>query len=72
MLGVPCLTLRENTERPVTVVQGTNEIVGLDPTKIRQAVDSVFAGKWKTGSLPKLWDGHAAERIVEILSKEFS
>jgi len=72
VLGVPCLTLRENTERPVTVVQGTNEIVGLDPTKIRAAVDAVFAGKWKTGSLPQLWDGHASERIVEILRKEFS
>jgi len=71
-LGVPCLTLRENTERPVTVVQGTNEIVGLDPTKIRKAVDAVLAGKWKTGRLPQLWDGHAAERIVEILRKEFS
>jgi UDP-N-acetylglucosamine 2-epimerase (non-hydrolysing) len=71
-LGVPCLTLRENTERPVTVVQGTNEVVGLDPTKIRNAVDAVFDGKWKTGRLPQLWDGHAAERIVEILRKEFS
>jgi UDP-N-acetylglucosamine 2-epimerase (non-hydrolysing) len=71
-LGIPCLTLRENTERPVTVVQGTNEIVGLDPAKIRKAVDAVFAGKWKTGRLPQLWDGHAAERIVEILRKEFS
>ena len=68
-LGVPCLTLRANTERPVTVLQGTNEIVGLDPAKIRKAVDSVFTGKWKTGSLPHLWDGHAAERIVEILRR---
>jgi UDP-N-acetylglucosamine 2-epimerase (non-hydrolysing) len=71
-LGVPCLTLRENTERPVTVLQGTNEIVGLDPAKIRKAVDAVFAGKRKTGQLPQLWDGYAAERIVEILRKEFS
>jgi UDP-N-acetylglucosamine 2-epimerase (non-hydrolysing) len=71
-LGVPCLTLRQNTERSVTVVLGTNEIVGLDPAKIRKAVGAVFVGKWKTGHLPKLWDGHAAERIVEILRKEFS
>ena len=68
-LGVPCLTLRANTERPVTVLQITNEIVGLDPAKIRKAVDSVLTGKWKTGSLPHLWDGHAAERIVEILRR---
>jgi UDP-N-acetylglucosamine 2-epimerase (non-hydrolysing) len=66
-LGVPCLTLRENTERPVTVTHGTNEIVGLDPCKIRNGVDSVLAGKWKTGHLPQFWDGHAAERIVDIL-----
>jgi UDP-N-acetylglucosamine 2-epimerase (non-hydrolysing) len=71
-LGVPCLTLRENTERPVTVAQGTNEIVGLDPAKIRKAVDIVSAGRWKTGRLPQLWDGHAAERIVGILRREFS
>jgi UDP-N-acetylglucosamine 2-epimerase (non-hydrolysing) len=70
-LGIPCLTLRENTERPVTVMQGTNEIVGLDPAKIRKAVDAVFDGKWKTGRLPQLWDGHAAERMVEILRKGF-
>jgi UDP-N-acetylglucosamine 2-epimerase (non-hydrolysing) len=66
-LGVPCLTLRENTERPVTVTHGTNEIVGLDPAKIRTGVDTVLAGNWKAGRLPQFWDGHAAERIVDIL-----
>lgn len=66
-LGVPCLTLRENTERPVTVTHGTNEIVGLDSAKIRNGVDTVLAGKWKVGRLPQFWDGHAAQRIVEIL-----
>jgi UDP-N-acetylglucosamine 2-epimerase (non-hydrolysing) len=71
-LSVPCLTLRENTERPVTITQGTNEIVGVDPVKIRKAVDIVFSGTWKTGRLPELWDGHAAERIIEIMRKEFS
>jgi UDP-N-acetylglucosamine 2-epimerase (non-hydrolysing) len=71
-LGVPCLTLRENTERPVTAAQGTNEIVGVDPIKIRRAVDAVLAGRWKTGRLPPLWDGHSAERIVDILRKEFA
>jgi len=69
-LGVPCLTLRENTERPVTVEQGTNEIVGVDAVKIRKAVDAVLEGRWKTGRLPELWDGHSAERIVDILKRE--
>ena len=66
-LGVPCLTLRENTERPVTVAQGTNELVGFDSGKIRRAVELVFMGSWKTGTVPQLWDGRAAERIIEIL-----
>ena len=70
-LGVPCLTLRENTERPVTVTQGTNEVVGPNPEKIYAAVDAVLAGKWKAGRLPQLWDGHAAERIVNFLRREF-
>ena len=71
-LGVPCLTLRENTERPVTVTQGTNEIVGLDAGKILGGVDAVLARKWKTGCLPQLWDGHASERIVAILRTQFT
>jgi UDP-N-acetylglucosamine 2-epimerase (non-hydrolysing) len=71
-LGVPCLTLRENTERPVTVTHGTNEIVGLDSAKIRNSVDTVLAGKWKTGRLPQLWDGHAAQRIVDVLMTRVS
>ena len=66
-LGVPCLTLRENTERPVTVTQGTNEVVGLDPAKICKGVDAILAGRWKTGRIPQFWDGHAAERIVDTL-----
>ena len=71
-LSVPCLTLREGTERPVTVADGTNEIVGRDPKKILNAVNAVLAGKWKMGHLPKLWDGHAAERIVELLLGKMS
>lgn len=66
-LQVPCLTLRTETERPITVSVGTNEVVGLSREKIMEAFDRVLAGRWKKGSLPALWDGHAAERIAEIL-----
>jgi UDP-N-acetylglucosamine 2-epimerase (non-hydrolysing) len=67
-LGVPCLTLRENTERPITVEQGTNQVVGSDPERIRQAVGSVLRGEFARASrVPELWDGHTAERIVSAL-----
>ena len=66
-LGVPCLTLRENTERPVTISDGTNLLVGADPARIIAAAKDVLAGKGKAGKIPPLWDGHAARRIVEIL-----
>jgi UDP-N-acetylglucosamine 2-epimerase (non-hydrolysing) len=62
-LGIPCLTLRENTERPITVEEGTNTIVGTDATEILACVRAVLAGGGKQGRLPELWDGHAAERI---------
>lgn len=68
-LGIPCITLRENTERPVTVAVGTNEIVGTDTRKIISLSERILAGKWKTGRIPELWDGRAAERIVEVLRK---
>ncbi len=66
-LGVPCLTLRDNTERPVTVSQGTNVIVGTNPSKSVAATEQILRGDSKKGRMPPLWDGHAAERIVEIL-----
>ncbi len=66
-LGVPCITLRENTERPITVEQGTNTIVGTDPERIRIAFDDVMSSGGKAGRIPELWDGHAAERIVGVL-----
>lgn len=69
-LGVPCLTLRENTERPITTTEGTNQLVGQDPAKILSAARRVLSGTKKTGRIPPLWDGHAAERIVEILAHE--
>jgi len=69
-LGVPCLTLRENTERPVTVSWGTNVIVGTNPSKIVAATEQILRGDRKNGRTPPLWDGHAAERIVDILLRD--
>lgn len=69
-LGVPCLTLRENTERPITVSEGTNQIVGTDPAKILNSTRAILAGKTKAGRIPPLWDGRASERIVEVLLRE--
>lgn len=66
-LGVPCLTLRDNTERPITVNEGTNVLVGSDPHKILTEARAVLAGQGKRGHVPTLWDGHAAKRIVGIL-----
>ena len=71
-LGIPCLTLRDNTERPVTVELGTNEIVGLDGGKILSCLRSIMRGDWKKASVPPLWDGRAAERALEVLRKVYS
>lgn len=68
VMGVPCLTLRDNTERPETCTIGTNELIGTNPNAIKPALDKLFAGRWKKGAIPDLWDGHAAERIVDILT----
>jgi len=67
VLEIPCLTLRENTERPVTVTQGTNQIVGHDRARIVTAASSILAGDVPQGRIPELWDGQAAERIMTVL-----
>ena len=67
VMGVPCITLRDNTERPETCTIGTNMLIGTRPEAIKPALDCLFAGEWKQGAIPALWDGHTAERIVEIL-----
>jgi UDP-N-acetylglucosamine 2-epimerase (non-hydrolysing) len=66
-LGIPCLTLRSNTERPITVEMGTSTLVGNDADKLRSCLHDVLNGKYKPGRCPELWDGHAAERIAELL-----
>ncbi len=67
VMGVPCITLRDNTERPETVTVGTNELIGTNPKAIKPALKKLFAGEWKKGSIPELWDGNTANRIVSIL-----
>jgi len=69
VLGVPCLTLRDNTERPETITIGTNELIGTDPGKLPPALARLMARQWKKGAIPPKWDGKAAERIVEHLER---
>lgn len=66
---IPCMTLRENTERPVTTEIGSNQVVGTNPEKILSAYHNATSGKWKEPQIPPLWHGRAAERIEEILLK---
>lgn len=67
--GIPCITLRDSTERPETVTIGTNELIGTHPLAIGPALERVFSGHWKKGGIPELWDGHAGQRIVETLER---
>jgi UDP-N-acetylglucosamine 2-epimerase (non-hydrolysing) len=67
VLNVPCLTLRDSTERPETITDGTNELVGSEPGGLAAYLEKLKFGKWKSGHVPELWDGKAAERIVEVL-----
>ena len=66
-MGVPCMTLRDNTERPETVAIGTNELIGTNPMAIKAAFGELFAGRWKKGNIPKLWDGDTSKRIITII-----
>jgi UDP-N-acetylglucosamine 2-epimerase (non-hydrolysing) len=67
-LGVPCLTLRDTTERPITVALGTNRLVGRRPERLHEEVRAVLAGRYNVGGIPPLWDGHCADRIADYLS----
>ena len=71
-LGIPCLTVRENTERPVTVELGTNILVGRDLNRLQYEAQRILSGKRKKGQIPQLWDGRAAERIAEVLVERYS
>jgi len=71
-LKVPCITMRDNTERPVTVDEGSNVLAGTDPEAVRRALTALVSGQMKSSVVPELWDGHAAERIVEIIHEELN
>jgi UDP-N-acetylglucosamine 2-epimerase (non-hydrolysing) len=66
-LNIPCLTLRPNTERPITVTEGTNELVAIE--NLEEKIERIFSGDWKQGKIPELWDGKTGERIVDILKE---
>ena len=72
VMGVPCLTLRDNTERPETITMGTNELVGTDPKSLKPFLDKLMAGEWKEGGQIPLWDGQTSSRIVKSLLKIYS
>ena len=65
--GVPCITLRNSTERPETIDLGTNELIGNNPKSIKPALEKLISGNWKSGTIPELWDGKSAERIIDII-----
>lgn len=67
VMNVPCITLRDNTERPETIEIGTNELIGTNPKKIKPALEKLLSGNWKQGQIPEKWDGKAAERMVDAL-----
>ena len=67
IMNVPCITLRDSTERPETVEVGTNEIIGQDAQRLKTCLEKIFAGNWKDGSAPEKWDGKAGDRIVSVL-----
>lgn len=66
VMNVPCITLRDNTERPETITIGTNELIGTDPKAIKPTLEKLFAGDWKKGGIPELWDGKTSERIIKV------
>lgn len=72
VMNIPCMTLRDNTERPETITMGTNELLGTDPKAIQPAMEKLFAGKWKKGGAIPLWDGKTADRIVADLLSIFN
>jgi UDP-N-acetylglucosamine 2-epimerase (non-hydrolysing) len=71
VMHIPCITLRDNTERPETITLGTNELIGTDPSAIKPALQKLFAGEWKKGGIPELWDGKTSARIIQHICELF-
>ena len=71
VMGIPCITLRDNTERPETITIGTNELIGTNPSAIKPALQKLFSGNWKKGEIPEFWDGKTADRIIQCLLNIF-
>jgi len=71
-LGIPCLTLRENTKRPITVTEGTNYLIGRDMDQLQSVFNEILAGKAKKGSIPPYWDGNTGKRMAKIIAKSFA
>lgn len=72
VLNIPCLTLRNSTERPETISMGTNELIGDDYDKLSECIQSILDGSWKSGKIPPLWDGHTAERIIRVIHEHYN
>ena len=72
VMRVPCITLRNNTERPETVEIGTNELIGTDPQNLPPAFKKIFSGEWKKGDIPPLWDGKTGVRIIDVLNNLYN
>lgn len=72
VLGVPCITLRDSTERPETVTVGTNELIGTNPAALAPYMNMLFSGNWKKGNIPELWDGQTSTRIIDILNNLYA
>ena len=72
VLGVPCITLRDSTERPETVTVGTNELIGTNPAALAPYMNILFSGNWKKGNIPELWDGQTSARIIDILNNLYA
>jgi UDP-N-acetylglucosamine 2-epimerase (non-hydrolysing) len=68
-LGIPCLTMRENTERPITISVGSNVLIGRDLEALRGQLTEVLAGRFKTSSIPNLWDGSTSQRIADLITR---
>ena len=72
ILGIPCVTIRQETERPITITQGTNSVVGVDREKILTIIQDILQGRYKKGKIPEKWDGKASKRIVESILNQLS